>query len=75
VVKDGRHTPAQYLFSLANWSGKEAINLSDFWPAGGSISHVAIYQGPIIATPEPATIVFVLLALTFLAVPVRRMGL
>jgi hypothetical protein len=56
LVKDGNHSPAWYLFSLS-WNGTEAIQLRNFWPNGGAISHVTLYGGPGTTTkvPEPGT--------------------
>ena len=46
IVKDGNHTPSQYLFNLANWNGTETISGSGFWAnGGGAISNVALWQG------------------------------
>jgi hypothetical protein len=50
LVKDGNQTPAWYLFnltSLVGWDGKETLELSNFWPQQGSISHVALYGTPV----------------------------
>lgn len=46
-VKDGSQTPAHYLFNLSSipWDGKETIELRNFWPGTGSISHIAIHGG------------------------------
>jgi hypothetical protein len=48
-VKDGNQTPAWYLFDLdaLGWNGSETLELSEFWPNQGSISHVALYGVPI----------------------------
>jgi len=48
LVKDGSTNahpglPAWYLFDISSWNGRETITLQNFWPNGGSISHVAIY--------------------------------
>jgi hypothetical protein len=57
LVKDGKHAPARYLFNLAlypfDWDGQMVLNLTDFWPNGGSISHIAIFGG-MSAVPVPA---------------------
>lgn len=59
-VKDGNQTPGRYFYNLATWNGTEDLNLTDFWPLNGSISHVAIWgEGsnvPIGAVPEPSTV-------------------
>jgi hypothetical protein len=56
VVKDGKAEPTVYIFDLAalGWDGQETLTLSNFWPANGAISNVAIYDPPT-AVPEPAT--------------------
>ncbi len=45
LVKDGKQTPAWYLFNLTllGWNGTDDLVLSGFWPAQGSISHVTLY--------------------------------
>lgn len=43
LVKDGNHSPAWYLFTIAGWNGIESLDIQDFWPAGGAISHVTLY--------------------------------
>lgn len=54
LVKDGNHKPAAYLFNLAldpiGWGGTMDLVLRDFWPDGGSISHLALYGN---VTSEP----------------------
>jgi len=50
LVKDGDQSPAWYLFKITvggagNWDGKADIDLQDFWPQQGAISHIAFYQG------------------------------
>ena len=45
LVKDGNATPAWYLFNISNWNGTESIVMTNFWPAGGAISHVALQVG------------------------------
>jgi hypothetical protein len=57
VVKDGKSTPAQYLFDIsASWDGVSNIELTNFWIGKGAISNVAIW-GEATAVPEPATVV------------------
>lgn len=55
VVKDGNHDPAWYLFDISGWDGQEDLEIRNFWTGGGSISHVAIYEGGGTEVPEPAT--------------------
>ncbi len=45
LIKDGNHQPWWYLFNLTGlgWNGTDALALENFWPAGGSISHVTLY--------------------------------
>jgi hypothetical protein len=45
IIKDGDQTPAQYLFDLLAWDGKESIQMTGFWPRQGAISHVEIWSG------------------------------
>lgn len=45
LIKDGAHEPAWYLFDISGWSGMDTIDFRGFWPDGGSISHIAIYDG------------------------------
>jgi len=62
-VKDGRHIPAAYIFDLnaLGWNGTDSLNLSGFWPGGGSISHVSMYgTNPV---PEPTTLLLALILL------------
>ena len=55
VVKDGKQTPAQYLFNLGSWNGQESILGTGFWPNQGAISNVAIF-GSATSVPEPNTL-------------------
>ncbi len=46
LVKDGKNSPAWYLFDLEalEWNGAETLNLSGFWAdVQGGISHVSLY--------------------------------
>lgn len=45
IVKDGKQTPAQYLFDIGTWDGQVSIELTGFWPGDdkGAISNVAIW--------------------------------
>ncbi len=56
LVKDGDHYPAWYLFDLTalSWGGTDPLQLSGFWPGGGSISHLTLY-GNTQPVPEPAS--------------------
>lgn len=59
LVKDGNQDPAWYLFDISSWDGMEELDLQNFWPIQGAISHVSIYGGgeppPNGEIPEPAT--------------------
>lgn len=57
LVKDGNQEPAWYLFGLTamGWNGMEVLELTDFWPDQGAISHVTLYGTPVERVPEPAT--------------------
>jgi hypothetical protein len=78
VVKDGNHTPNQYIFTLDNWNGMDSLEFGGFWPGPGSISHIAIYNnaasggGTIAAIPEPETYVMLLAGLGLVGFAARR---
>jgi hypothetical protein len=55
LVKDGNQSPAWYLFDIGSWDGQETLQLNDFWPNQGAISHVSIYDGGMNPVPEPST--------------------
>jgi hypothetical protein len=73
LVKDGNHSPAQYLFDIGTWNGTDEISLSNFWPGPGAISNVAIwgFHGQTVA--EPATLAMLGLGLFGLGVARRRL--
>lgn len=58
VVKDGNQDPAWYLFDLTSlgWDGMEILELENFWPGRGAISHVSLYGGGGHVIPEPAAL-------------------
>lgn len=73
VVKDGNQSPAQYVFDLGDWDGQESLVLSDFWPAQGAISHVAIFGSAGLApVPEAETYAMLLAGLGLVGLAVRR---
>ena len=72
LVKDGNHSPAWYLFSLAGWDGQEDIALSGFWPGNGSISHVAIFGSGTSVPDGGATAALLGLGMAGLAVMRRK---
>jgi hypothetical protein len=55
LVKDGNQNPSWYLFDISSWDGMEDIQLTNFWPAQGAISHVSIF-GNGTSVPEPASL-------------------
>jgi hypothetical protein len=69
LVKDGNQVPAWYLFELSpllGWDGMEILELRDFWPNQGAISHVALYGGEV-PIPEPTTILLLGIGLAGIA--------
>jgi hypothetical protein len=56
AIKDGNQQPSYYFYNLQNWNGTETINLSEFWPGRGAISHVSIWGTPSASVPEPASL-------------------
>ena len=79
VVKDGNNTPAQYLFTLNSWNGTDNLVFSDFWPANGAISHIAIFNnagegggGTVAAIPEASTYGMMLAGLGLVGFAARR---
>jgi hypothetical protein len=55
LVKDGvAHDPIWYIFDISDWDGMETIELRDFWPEEGAISHVSIYGGTAVPAPGAA---------------------
>jgi hypothetical protein len=59
-VKDGNHSPAWYLISLAGWNGTDSLELQAFWPGPGAISHVTILGGGPSTVPDGGTTVILL---------------
>lgn len=73
IVKDGRQTPAQYLFDLATWNGTDTIQLTGFWPEQGAISHVEIWNGERAnGVPEPGVLLLMGAGLLGLGLSRRR---
>lgn len=55
VVKDGNQEPSTYIFDLSLAGMINSIELEDFWPNQGAISHVEIFSG-ISEVPVPAAV-------------------
>jgi hypothetical protein len=55
VVKDGNHSPAQYIFNLSMLGMINSLSATNFWPQGGAISHVEIV-GKLSPVPVPAAV-------------------
>ena len=78
VVKDGAQDPAQYLFDLGYetnsgiWDGRQTIEMTDFWPDQGAISHVALW-GSEQERQVPAPGTLALLGLGLLVLSFARM--
>lgn len=51
LAKDGNQDPAWYLIDISGWDGMEDLDLQNFWPQQGAISHVSLFVQPI---PIPA---------------------
>jgi hypothetical protein len=73
LIKDGKSTPAWYLFDISGWNGQDTIEFSGFWPSkAGAISHITVLsaQGGT-AVPDSGS-VLVLLALALFALEAVR---
>ncbi len=77
AVKDGNHDPSYYFYNLSAWDGLMDLDLNDFWPQQGAISHVSIWGkdgggGPPAAIPEPVSLLLFGTGLMSLAFIRRR---
>lgn len=71
LVKDGNHDPIWYLFDIGYWDGEMDIDLQNFWPDQGAISHVSIWSGEGGTTvPEPG--VLALLSIGLIGLGLRK---
>jgi hypothetical protein len=71
VVKDGNQDPSWYLFDISTWNGTDDIQLLNFWPAQGAISHISIF-GNGTSVPEPASLALFGIGLLGLGLVVRN---
>jgi len=53
LVKDGNSNPSWYLIGINDWDGMMDLDLQNFWPSNGAISHVSIWTQPV---PVPAAV-------------------
>ncbi len=69
VVKDGNNDPIWYIFDIGSWNGMDDIEILNFWPDKGGISHVDIV-GRSTSVPEPS--ILALMSLGILALGFTR---
>lgn len=74
VVKDGKHSPAVYVFDITGWDGQDQINLTAFWPQQGAISNVSIWGGSSTSVPEPGTLALLGIGLFGMGAMRRRLS-
>jgi hypothetical protein len=74
LVKDGNNDPIWYIFDITGWNGTETIELENFWPNQGAISHVSIYGTGTTNVPDAGSSVALLgLALTSVSLLRRKL--
>ena len=71
-VKDGNQDPFTYLFDISSWDGKMLLDLNNFWPNQGAISHVSIWGNDTTTLPEPGTLSLLAIGLAGIAWVRRR---
>jgi hypothetical protein len=71
LVKDGSQLPSWYLFDISSWNGLEVIEMVNFWPAQGSISHISVL-GNATTVSEPGIIALLAIGLLGFGLTRRR---
>tara|TARA_R110002073_G_scaffold44428_1_gene123094 strand:+ start:275 stop:868 length:594 start_codon:yes stop_codon:yes gene_type:complete len=76
AIKDGNQDPSYYFYNLSAWDGIMDLDLQDFWPQQGAISHVSIWGrdggGDPSDIPEPVSLLLLSAGLMSLAFIRRR---
>ena len=74
IVKDGSQDPSWYLFDLSSWDGLEEIQMINFWPAQGAISHISVFGNDSTTVPEPSILALLGIGLLGIGFTRRKTG-